>query len=197
MASVYARLGDVDRARALVAEADRNLPRNDGRRMLAKAARAAGDLEEAEEHARAVLDDLTRAGRGSYRSLAAGELAVILVERGELEEAERAVEIAVEDDADALNSAVAWRLALAGVRARQGRHEEALRLVSEVLYRLEPTDHEPHRADCLLVSAEVAELAGRRDEARRHAAEALAVARAKEYRVLVPRIEAMLERLAG
>ena len=89
----------------------------------------AGDWRAAERFTRREHDILERLGDEGHRSTTSANLAVVLCELGDMEEAESLAEAgdppAADDD---LASQVTGRVALARVRSARGRHEDAIRL---------------------------------------------------------------------
>jgi class 3 adenylate cyclase/tetratricopeptide (TPR) repeat protein len=132
------------------------------------------DLERAEKHLSAGYAQLEEMGERGYLSMTAALLARVAVERGLLADALRFADECRETSAaeDAWPQ-VLWRGIKARVLVRQGATEEALRLGREAVAIAERTDFLSSHGDALLDLADVLTWAGRLDDARRAAVDAL------------------------
>ncbi len=101
----------------------------------------AGDPVQAEVLLAADADELERIGERYFRSTVAGLLAHAIEAQGRLDDADAAVDLAIElTDEDDIESQILWRTARAKVRARQGDGDEARRLADEALALAADTD---------------------------------------------------------
>jgi class 3 adenylate cyclase/tetratricopeptide (TPR) repeat protein len=128
----------------------------------------AGQFAAAEAAAREGMELLERLGDKGFFSSTVGQLAEALVRQGRDEEAEaaaqRARELAAPDDFDPL---FRWRVVQARVLAHRGELTEAEHLAREAVEIVDRTDWYVQRGEARAVLAEVLELAGRPEEARR------------------------------
>jgi tetratricopeptide (TPR) repeat protein len=207
--SLQARLeamrGDFDGARALSREG-RAMLVDMGKSVVAASTSLdscgvemlAGDLAAAERDLRRDYEALEEMGERYLLSTVAAELAGVLAEAEQDEEAERfskvAEEIADEDD---LTSQALWRWVRAKVLARRGQFDEALSLANEAVDLLGETDSLIAIADALVALSEVSSLAGRSPEALTHARSALDLYERKGDSVSSERTRALVARLAG
>ncbi len=140
----------------------------------------AGDLDRAEAALRADDAALEVLGETYLRSTVGGLLAHVLVERGQLDEAERVVgrvrALAGTDDVDAQ---VLWRASLGRCLAGRGRGAEGLALLDEALALLEGTAAPMMRAQTLAARSLVATSCGRHDQADADRREAIGLYEAK------------------
>lgn len=137
-------------------------------------------------------------GERGYFSSVAGLLANALAALGRDDEAERAAKAA--DEAGGENdyfTQILWRTALARVRARQARLDEAERLATEAVEIARRTDWIDVQGYALMALAEVISAADRTDEAAPHAQEALRLYEEKEAVVQAERARDLLRRLGA
>jgi ATP/maltotriose-dependent transcriptional regulator MalT len=135
----------------------------------------AGDVEVAERELRAGYDLLVEIGDVHLRPMLAAYLAAVLVERGDLGDAEGLASYAESHSwDDDIVTQVMWRVARAQVQARTGEADAAERLAREAVDLAGPTDFLDLQATALLALARVLREAGSRDAAN-VAAEAQAV----------------------
>jgi ATP/maltotriose-dependent transcriptional regulator MalT len=122
----------------------------------------AGDPAAAERELRAACDALESSGEKGWLSTLAAFLAEALYVQGRLDEAAAAVrrsrEAATSDDH---NAQAFWRSVEAKILARQGKLEEAERLVLDAVAVIDRTDELNHQADVRMALAEVLQLAQR------------------------------------
>jgi tetratricopeptide (TPR) repeat protein len=127
---------------------------------------ASGRLDDAERDLRNALGLLEGTGERGWSSTLASELALLLFERGEVDEAEqwaiagRDAVLPGDISADSF-----WRMTLGRIHSAREEHDEALRLAREGVAMFRDTDELNHQGDSLVSLAWVAERAGRRDEA--------------------------------
>ena len=183
--------GQIDRARQMYADARRMLEEL-GRSVLSASTSTdsapvellAGDLAAAEEQLRRDYAELEALGEAYLRSTVAGMLARVLVLRGSVDEAERIVEevssLASPDDVDAQ---VRLRSALGRSRSLQGRHQEAITLLTDAVTMTDGVAAPLLRAQALTDRAVVLAAAGRTDEADADFAGAIGLYEAKGSRV--------------
>jgi class 3 adenylate cyclase len=150
------------------------------RQFAAAAAMLAGDPPAAERHLRWGIRVVERQGDTGMRSNLTADLAHVLHELGQDEEALRQAMasrgLAARDD---LFAQVRWRGAAAKALAAEGRLEEAARLAGEAVTIAGPTDMLTMRGDALLDLAAVALAAGRDGDAAAAAHAALELYLAK------------------
>jgi DNA-binding SARP family transcriptional activator len=141
---------------------------------------AAGEIEEAAALGRRSLEDLLGSQDAAYASTRAAQLAEIMLDLGDEEEARRSLEIA---RGSALPSDVLvqilWRNAAARLLASAGEHEEALALGRAAVEISALTDALVDRARSHLALAEILARAGADAEARTHTSEARSLLREK------------------
>ncbi len=126
----------------------------------------AGDAVRAEALLAADSNELEGIGERYFRSTVAGLLAHAIVAQERLDEADEAVELAIElTDEDDIESQILWRTARAKIRARQGEGEEALRLSGEALALAGDTDDIDVQGDVHADHGMILGLLGRSDEA--------------------------------
>ena len=152
-------------------------------RQFAAAAEAlAGDPAAAERHLRWGVRVLEHQGESGMRSNLTADLAHVLLQLDQGEEALRQAtvsrELAARED---LFAQVRWRGAAAKALAAQGRAEQAERLAGEAVRIAGPTDMLAMRGDALLDLATVALAAGRGGDATAAARAALELYRAKGH----------------
>ena len=132
---------------------------------------------------------------GTTFALLSAWLAQSLYAMGRFEDAERRAQVAVDADDD-LGRCVGLG-ALARVRARQGRIDEAERMAREAAAYFAGTDYSTDRTGVLMDLAEVLRLAGRPEESIGTLREALDLFERREDEVSVARTEEMIEELAA
>ena len=120
----------------------------------------AGDPVAAEPHLRAAHEGLGRQGIAADAGQAGALLARSLLMQGRIDEADPLATAALETAGQNLQTAIASRVALAEIRAAQGRHDEALRLADEAIGIAARTDVVLDHALALLAAARVAAVAG-------------------------------------
>jgi tetratricopeptide (TPR) repeat protein len=156
-----------------------------------------GDPAAAERDLRRDYEALEDMGERYLLSTVAGELANVLVERGEDREAERytqvAEELAADDD---LTSQALWRWVRARVLARRGQTDDALTLAAQARDLLSVTDSPVAQADALLALSEVVAAAGDEGAARASAEAALQLYERKGDLVSAARTRTYLDQLA-
>jgi predicted ATPase len=197
--------GDFPRARALAREAKATLE-DMGKSVVAVSTSLdscgvetlAGDMAAAEHDLRRDYEALDAMGEKYLLSTVAAELSWVLAETRRDDEAERYTRVAeaLADDED-LTSQALWRWVRAVVMAHRGQFEPALALAHEATDLLSTTDSLVAQADALLGLCEVAELAGRDDEARASAAQALELYARKGDLVSAQDARALVRRLSG
>jgi hypothetical protein len=194
-------LGDADGSRAeaqlseeLYEQYGNELIRAASRMTWADNAMRAGRLEDAEATARDGIERPERLGDKGYLSSTCGIYGEALYRSGRYAEADewaqRTRELASKDDFD---PNYRWRALHARVLARRGEFAEAERLAREAVAIVEPTDWYPQRGEAAAALAEVLELAGNKDEARKFYEQARGDFARKES---LPDVKAMGERLA-
>jgi tetratricopeptide (TPR) repeat protein len=157
-----------------------------------------GDILAAEVNVRGAFDAWELRGEVRNASTTASELARIVYDLAQYDEAyrltERAREMTFPDDVEAQ---ILWRGPQARVLARRGAFEEAGALVGEAREMVEGTDFLNLQGDIAMDAAEVSRLAGRIDEAATAAAEALRSYERKGSIVLARRVHDFLRELAA
>jgi len=157
----------------------------------------AGAPDNAENLLRAACDVLRAHGETGVLATLASYHAEALFRLGRYDEAERATReseaSATPDDADAQARLRTVRSKIAALR---GDIELALRLNTEAGKYLQRSDYLDLRGDVLLDRAEVLRLAGRVEEARASATEALQLYEQKENLVSAERAQAVLDQLS-
>ncbi len=182
LASLFARQGRFDEARSLVAEAVAAYEEL-GTSLDATAASAfgygdvewlAGDLAAAERALRQGFEELERLGERGYRASVGALVSRVLHREGRPEEAERfAAIVEATSSEDDIWSQVLFRLTRARVLADEGRVAEAEAVGREALATVERTDLLDLHGDTLLDLGHVLRSAGRDDEAKECAEQAL------------------------
>lgn len=127
----------------------------------------AGDAAAAEPHLRAARDGLGRLGIGADAGQAAALLARSLLLQGRIAEADELAARALNTAGQNLQTAITAGAVLAEVRAAQGRHDDARRLVDQAISIASPTDVTLDHALTLLTAARVAAAANDRRGERR------------------------------
>jgi len=192
--------GDIERARRLSDEAiamgerlgvEFYLAASSGFRGRIEA--LAGDWRAAERFTRREHDILERLGDEGHRSTTSANLAVVLCELGEMEEAESlaetAIHLAADDD---LASQVTGRVALARVRSARGRHEDAIRLAREAVELFAEAESPDQSGDVWITFATALHAAGRTAEASDAARRALGFFERKGNKLAVTSTQAFL-----
>ena len=181
LAQLRAMRGDAAHARDLIGAARRLLDEL-GVVVLAAATAMdyariellAGDLPSAETELRRAERSLTALGERYLLPPLAALLAQVVYAQGRAKEAEEiTVRVELLADADDVEPQAAWRSVRAKVLAGRGEVDEAERLARHGVRLAGTTDSPWMQADALLDLAEVLRRAGRPDEARAAAAEAL------------------------
>jgi DNA-binding SARP family transcriptional activator/predicted ATPase len=135
-------------------------------RMLGLVEALDADLEAAELHLRKSCTMLEQAGQSQVLATRAGELARVLYQSEQYDEADNWTRKAqASSGADDLDAALAWQPVEAMLLARHGHADGAERRIRELM-RKTPADALLARADGFLALAEVLRLAGRDDDAR-------------------------------
>jgi class 3 adenylate cyclase/tetratricopeptide (TPR) repeat protein len=152
------------------------------------------DWRAAERFTRREHDILERLGDEGHRSTTSANLAVVLCELGEMEEAESLAEagirLAADDD---LASQVTGRIALARVRSARGLHEDAIRLAREAVEMFADAESPDQSGDAWIALATALRAAGRADEAAKAARTALAFYKEKGNRLAIASTTAFLD----
>ena len=203
LAGLYAMQGAFDHARELVAQG-RAVFEDLGMQMHAarldveawRVEMLAGDLSAAESALRAADDVLAAAGEKYLHSWVAGLLAQTLIERGELDEADRLGRQSQElaPDADIASQAL-WRCVRGRILARQGAADEAEAIVREALALLEPTDATVLQLETYVDLGEVLAVGGSFEDARAAYEAARALAEKKGGVVVLSLVLQRLEAL--
>jgi predicted ATPase/class 3 adenylate cyclase len=173
-AVLEAMRGDIDSARALLAEGRRTIEEAGLTLWAALNAQEtylveqlAGTPEAAADTLRDSYTTLDEGGERAYLSSIAGFLAHALLAEGAVDEAERfSRESEQAAGAEDVLSQVLWRAARAKILARRGELEGAEALARAAVELCEPTDLIGTRADALCDLAEVLVPAGRREDSR-------------------------------
>jgi tetratricopeptide (TPR) repeat protein len=165
--------------------------------QVAGVERYAGNLEAAETALRNAHEILERLGEQGWRASVAAHLGGVLVEKDRLEEAEHFLrvseEVAASDDVDAQISLCQARTQLL---AKRGQYGEAEQLAREGLTILEGTDDFTVRARLWIKLADVLRSAGRTEEAKSAAEEAIQLCERKGNVVLGREAQELLDDLA-
>ena len=152
-----------------------------------------GDLPGAERSLRAAIMVMEERGDRFNTGSIALPMARLLLDLGRNDEAEAVV---AQHRNDRVPEDAASACSLAGVlAARRAALDEAIRLSDEALATTAGKGYLVLQADVSLDRAEILHLAGRPDEARASAADALAKHERKEYAIGIRRAREMLERL--
>ncbi len=194
-------LGDVDEARALFSEADRqkremgrSLPLAHSSQQLGLLERLVGNAAESERILHEGVSALIEASSSAV-SIVSAFHAESLYDLGRYDDAERAAAIAVDSWGMDIASRVIGMRVRAMVAARSGRFDDAERMAREQIAIIDETDFIVDRGDARIGLAEVLELAGRRDEADAAATAALAFYEAKGNMLQADLARVRLERL--
>ena len=203
IALMRAMRGDFDEARRALSEArsvftDLGLPFRAGTTALfsAPVELLADDPAEAEAVLRAGSDVLRAHGETGVFATLAGYRAEALYRLGRYDDAERATrESEANASVDDVDAQPRWRTVRAKIAARRGDVDLALRLNSEAIEYLEGSDYLDLRGDVLLDRAEVLRVAGRVEEARASATDALRLYEQKGNIASAERAQAVLDEL--
>ena len=127
----------------------------------------AGDHEAADRFSQKGYEFLVSLDNVANSSTAAGERALALLRQGRIEEASHWAEVCRETTSsdDVINQHLG-RTVLAVIAAREGRREEADRLIGEAVDWADRSDSLMERAEICADEAEIHHLAGRDDAAR-------------------------------
>ncbi|HEY6566281.1 MAG TPA: hypothetical protein VI341_02080, partial [Actinomycetota bacterium] len=181
IATIKLMLGELDEARVVFEDTDREL-RERGRRLVrAHSSQEMGYLElmsgHEEESAR-ILGE----GEAELRTMGSDAATIIssmyaraLYGCGRYDEADEAASRAITGSRFAASEEALARSVRGMVAARRGSFEEGERFVREAIAIIDQSDFLCDRADARVALAEVLELAGRRDEAADAAREAIAL----------------------
>jgi tetratricopeptide (TPR) repeat protein len=124
-------------------------------------AQIAGEPDRAEALLRAGYERLRRMGAKGFLATTAARLAQALYAQDRLDDALLlTVEAEQEADADDRSAQFLWRAIRAGVLARRGRLDEAMRLSADAVALVEQTDWLTDYADVLMARAEVLTASG-------------------------------------
>jgi tetratricopeptide (TPR) repeat protein len=160
--------------------------------------RLAEDWSAAERELRVVYETHRQRGDQGHLSSSAVQLAEVLVEQGQDDEALRLTEISqAAADLDDVDAQVGWRRVRARVLARRGSIQEAERLARAAVRLAEPTDALEIHGTALMVLAEVLRRAGRLQEAAQAIGQALRLYDQKGNLVLAAKARSMLSELAS
>jgi tetratricopeptide (TPR) repeat protein len=158
----------------------------------------AGDPARAEAELRRDYEALDRMGERNYISTTAGELASVLYEQGNLDEAERfsgiCQDVAASDD---VASQVLWRGVRGRTLARRGQLAEGEALVREAVDIIRRSDDLNSQGNALMDLAEVLRLAGKHEEATVVTQDAAELFVRKGNTVSAARARALLEAAAA
>jgi class 3 adenylate cyclase/tetratricopeptide (TPR) repeat protein len=164
---------------------------------VSRVERYAGNLEAAEAALRNGHEILERLGEQGWRASVSAHLAGVLVELDRLEDAEHFLGVSeamvASDDVDAQ---VALRQARVQLLAKRGDYSEAERLAREGLALLEGTDELTVRSRMLIRLAEILGSAGKSEEAKSAAEEAIQLCEQKGNVVLGREAQELLDELA-
>ncbi len=158
----------------------------------------AGDVRAAEREYRTALEALQAIGeRGRVTNLAA-LLAQTLLDQGRLDEAEHYVRLCRDgvQPADVSGQAF-WRIAAAGLHARHGDFDQAVRLAGESVAIMQQAEDTLSHGYVLLRQAMVLEMAGREAEAAAALRDAIELYRLKGSTAEVERAAGRLAELEG
>jgi class 3 adenylate cyclase/tetratricopeptide (TPR) repeat protein len=203
LGSFVAMQGRFDEARSMMEEA-RSILEDLGSRVWVKNMSfqtgplelLAGDPAGAERDLRETFDFLQEIGEKGWLSSIAPFLAEALYEQGRYDEAERYAlagrEAANPDDGSAQWG---WRTVMGKVVARRGELEEGERIAREAVTIIERTDEIDHQGQAWFDLAEVLELAGKDEEARKALTESIARFERKGNAVMAERARARLNEL--
>jgi len=196
-------LGDVDEARALFTEADRQkremgrtLPLAHSSQQLGMLERLVGNAAESERILREGVTVLTEASSSAV-SIVAAFHAESLYDLARYDDADRAAQTAINSWGMDIASSVIGMRVRAMVSARAGRFDDAERTAREALGTIDETDFIIDRGDARVGLAEVLELAGRREEAIAVARDAFDLYEAKGNVLQAGHARARLERLGS
>jgi class 3 adenylate cyclase/tetratricopeptide (TPR) repeat protein len=182
LGTMYGLRGEFERGRELLAQAGAmqielgmEIARAAGNAMMSAALeQLAQDYDAAERVLRPAAEVLRSAGEKAYYSTLLGYLAHVSYAQGKYDDADdlarEAYEVGGADDIETQRLALAVR---GRVSARRGETADAERLVRAAVEFLAPTDALVGQAEVMLDLAEVLDLAGRPDEARAAARDAV------------------------
>jgi class 3 adenylate cyclase/tetratricopeptide (TPR) repeat protein len=155
-----------------------------------------GDPAAAERELRQGYEALSEIGEMAWLPTVTGILAEVLLSQGGDREAESlTTEVEAMAGAEDVYSQVLWRGVRAKALARRGELDEAEKLARESVELVDPTDFLHLHWLARMSLAEVLRLAGRLEEARPVAAEALRLAEEKQHLVRARRAEELLDQL--
>jgi tetratricopeptide (TPR) repeat protein len=158
----------------------------------------AGDADAAERASRRGYEVLNQAGALGGSCTFAALVALALYDLGRYAEADEYVEISRSTGgSDDVVNEVLWRRAAAKLCAQRGEANDALRLASEAVALMEPTDAIDDHGDALVDLAEVLRLLGRADEGIEPLRRALALYERKENLVSASRARERIAHLAA
>ena len=158
--------------------------------------RLAGDNEAAAEYLRQGAEQYRQQADRRYFSTAALNLALVLLDLGQIDEAETWLEEALAgmNAADVVD--VAGSYAMRGhIAALRGDHEQGIELAQRGVEIAEQTDFFEVHANTYIELGHVLALAGRREEAAAAYERALAAARDKGATAWAARVDALLAEL--
>jgi tetratricopeptide (TPR) repeat protein len=166
--------------------------------MVAQMEFQAGNHRRAEEAARASCADMQSRGLVRYLSTELCFLVDPLIAQGQLEEAaaqlERAAPLAAPDNVDALFRQARSRARLEHARGNLDVAEAAARKSMEYVLEEDVPDA---LAECSLVLAEVLQAAGREEQAREAALNALRISQARENAIFTQKASEFLASVAA
>jgi len=181
LAELKAMQKSFDEARELIADARRTYEQLGLRLALVGLMQVeglvellAGDADQAERAFREGYE-LIAVELPTWRAYQAGLLAEALYEQERVDEARILIETAEPDQLDDLENIFGWAVVKARLLARAGSFEEGEELLRDIAARAARTDALNVHGRVLLALAEVLMAAGRVDDARREAAEAVAI----------------------
>ena len=152
-----------------------------------------GAPEDAEPQVRSAFDAFRDRGETADASLAGLELALVLCELGELDEAQELAQITARPTlAYALEPQILWRRVMAKVAVRREAFEDAERFVREAEALVGKTDFLSLHANVLMDFAEIMNRTGRRSEASAAAERSLERSERKGDRVSIRMAQAYL-----
>ena len=199
---LLAQVGEFERARALLAEGTNTMreaglpPMMAGIQAHGFVERLAGDNEAAAEYLRQGAEQYRQQADRRYFSTAALNLALVLLDLGQIDEAETWLEEAIAgmNAADVVD--VAGSYAMQGhIAALRGDHEQGIELAQRGVEIAEQTDFFEVHANTYIELGHVLALAGRREEAAAAYERALAAARDKGATAWAARVDALLAEL--
>jgi len=201
LGALYGELGDFERARELLERARlRAMELGHPFRaagvvgfFLGPTELLAGNAQQAAQMMRAAWAEMTATGDRSFASTVAGNLALALIELGQMDEAEKWAKVASEDAAaDDFASQTSSLAAIGRVLASRGSIEEGERLVREAVDMTAATDYMTYQGEMRLHFATILDLSGRRAEAEEAIARAIERFQAKGATAWIARAERWL-----